>query len=260
MSSPTLPTLVLVPGAFGTPAGYGKLLPHFEQAGLKTAPGPYPSCNPADPTSATASEDIKSLRQKVLLPLIEEQGKDIVILAHSYGGVVAGGAAKGLDKATRKGQGHASGVVGLIYVAGNITLENESLSDAVGGTYPPFIKLDKPSKGLALIEPAMEILYNDCAPAQSTELESRMLPHANLAFETKASAPAWADSGFDGKRVYVRTLLDCCNPSVLQDMWLEKTKVSWEVVDFRTGHMPFESQPQQLAAQIIKSVKGFVAA
>lgn len=143
MSSPTLPTLVLVPGAFGTPAGYDKLLPQFEQAGLKTVPGPYPSCDPADPTTATASEDIKSLRQNVLLPLIEEQGKDIVILAHSYGGVVAGGAAKGLDKPTRKSQGYATGVVGLIYVAGNITLENESLSDAVGGAYPPFIKLDK---------------------------------------------------------------------------------------------------------------------
>lgn len=86
-----------------------------------------------------------------------------------------------------------------------------------------------------------------------------MLPHASLAFETKASAPAWADSAFDGRRVYVRTLLDCCNPSVLQDMWLEKSKVQWEVVDFETGHMPFESQPQQLAEQIIKSAKSFVA-
>lgn len=235
-------------------------MPQLEQAGLKTVPGPYPSCNPPDPTTATASEDIKSLRENVLLPLIEQEGKDIVILAHSYGGVVAGGAAKGLDKQTRKSQGHTTGVVGLIYVAANITLENESLFDAVGGAYPPFLKLDKPSKGLALIEPAMEILYNDCDPARSSELESYMLPHANLAFETKASVPAWADSGFDGKKVYVRTLLDCCNPSVLQDMWLEKTKVDWEVVDFQTGHMPFESKPQELAAQIIKSVKGFVAA
>lgn len=90
------------------------------------------------------------------------------------------------------------------------------------------ISTHQPSKGLALIEPAMEILYNDCDPARTSELESYMLPHANLAFETKASAPAWADSGFDGKRVYVRTLLDCCNPSVLQDMWLEKTKVNCE--------------------------------
>lgn len=132
MSSPTLPTLVLVPGAFGTPKGYNKLLPYFKQAGLNTIPGPYRSCDPVDPASVTASKDIKSLRQSVLLPLIE-QGKDVVILAHSYGGVVAGGAAKGLDNPTRKVQGHAAGIVGLIYVAGNITSENESLLEAVGG-------------------------------------------------------------------------------------------------------------------------------
>lgn len=142
MSFQTLPTLVLVPGAFGTPSGYSKLLPYFEQAGLATIPGPYPSCDPVDPASATASKDIESLRQNVLIPLIEK-GQDVVILAHSYGGVVAGGAAKSLDKQTRESQGHAAGVVGLIYVAGNITLENESLLEAVGGAYPPFIKLDK---------------------------------------------------------------------------------------------------------------------
>lgn len=88
-------------------------------------------------------KDINSLRENVILPLIEQQGKDVVILAHSYGGVVAGGAAKGLDKPTRGSQGHTTGVVGLIYVAGNITLEDESLFEAVGGAYPPFIKLDK---------------------------------------------------------------------------------------------------------------------
>ncbi|KAG6358951.1 hypothetical protein INS49_012471 [Diaporthe citri] len=259
MASPNLPTLVLVPGAFGTPAGYDKLLPYFEQTGLPTVAGSYPSCDPDDPASATAVKDITALREIVLLPLIEQQGKDIVILAHSYGGVVAGGAAKGLDKPTRTSQGHTNGVVGLIYVAGNMTLEDESLLEAVGGAYPPFIKLDKPSKGLALIEPAMEILYNDCDSALSSELECRMLPHAHLAFETKATAPAWADHGFDGKRVYVRTLLGCCNPSVLQDMWLQKSRVHWDVVDFKTGHMPFESQPQRLAEQIIKSVRSFVA-
>lgn len=79
-----------------------------------------------------------------------------------------------------------------------------------------------------------------------------------LAFETKATAPDWADDVFDDKTVYVRTLLDCCNPSVLQGMWLEKSQVNWEMIGFQTGHMPFESQPQQLAEQIITSVKSFL--
>ncbi|TRX94095.1 hypothetical protein FHL15_004863 [Xylaria flabelliformis] len=51
--------------------------------------------------------------------------------------------AKNLDKQTCQGKGHTSGVVGLIYIVGNITLEGEALSEAVGGSHPPFIKVDK---------------------------------------------------------------------------------------------------------------------
>ncbi|KAK6825425.1 hypothetical protein PG987_012919 [Apiospora arundinis] len=258
-SSSSSPVLVLVPGAFGTPDGFGQLLPYLTEAGISTQPGGYPSANPADPTQATCAKDIAHLSDNVLLPILDQQQKDIVLLVHSYGGVVGGGASKGLDKQTRAAQGHKTSILGLIYVAGNITLDGESLMQAVGGAYPPFIKLNKPSPNVALIEPHMVHLYNDCDSAQTEELAKAMVPHANLAFETPPSAPGWADSGFDGRRVYVHTLDDACNPASLQQMWLEKSKVKWEVVDFQSGHMPMVSQPKELAAQIAKSVKGFVA-
>ncbi|KAL3496071.1 Alpha/Beta hydrolase protein [Aspergillus germanicus] len=258
MSSANLPVIVLVSGAFGTPQGFEKLLPYLTKAGYATHPGPYPSCNPSDPANVSAVQDIASLRDNVLIPLLNDHGKDVVIIAHSYGGVVAGGAARGLAKETRKAQGHSTGVIGLVYVAGNITLDGESLFTAVGGAYPPFIKVDKPSRGLALIEPAMDILYNDCDRALEPEFNKLMQPHALRAFETPATAPAWAESAFDGRRAYVRTLDDCCNPSSLQDLWLEKSKVEWEVVDFRTGHMPFVSQPRALAEQIVEFIDGFM--
>ncbi|KAI0528427.1 Alpha/Beta hydrolase protein [Xylaria digitata] len=248
MSSTALPIVVLVPGAFGTPEGFDPLIPHLN--GLQTHPGAYPSSNPPDPLNANCLDDISALR-KTLISLLDQQ-RDVVVLAHSFGGVVAGGAAKDLDKETRKAQGHTSAVVGLIYVAGNITLEGERLLDAVGGAYPPFIKSDKPAKGLALIEPAMDILYNDCEP--NPELDKFMTPHALRAFETKAPAPAWQDKGFDGRRTYIRTTHDHCNPSFLQDSWIEKSGVDWNVVKFESGHMPFVSQPAALGAQIVKFV------
>lgn len=252
MSSSRPPIIVFVPGAFGTPGGFDQLVPHLD--GLETRPGAYPSCNPKDPFSADCAQDISTLRG-ILLPLLEEK-RDLVLLAHSYGGVVAGGAAKDLDRDTRKAQGYDHAVVGLIYVAGNITLENESLQEAVGGAYPPFIKQGTPSDGLAIIAPAMDILYNDCDPSRASELDKFMTPHALQAFETKPSAPAWKDRGFDGRRLYVRTVKDQCNPYSLQTSWIEKSAVKWEVVDFETGHMPFVSQPEALGAQIVKFVRG----
>jgi hypothetical protein len=102
----------------------------------------------------------------------------------------------------------------------------------------------------------MDILYNDLDPKLEPELSHYMQPHALRAFESKPSAPAWADEGFDGRRLYIRTLDDNCNPKVLQDLWIEKSKVKWDVVDFKSGHMPFESQPEALAEHIVKFVNG----
>lgn len=148
MPSAQSPVIVLVPGAFGTPAGFDKLLPYLNSSGITTRPGPYPSCSPADPAEATCANDIAWLRDNVLVSLLEEEQRDVVVLAHSYGGVVAGGAVKGLDYPTRSAQGKTAGVVGLIYVAGNITLGGESLLEAIGGAYPPFIQLDTVSRRL----------------------------------------------------------------------------------------------------------------
>ncbi|KAI0409323.1 Alpha/Beta hydrolase protein [Xylaria palmicola] len=249
MSSSELPLVVLVPGAFGTPAGFAKLLPHLN--GLQTAPGAYPSSNPSGPLNTSCSDDISALRNTLLSHL--DQQHDLVILAHSYGGVVAGGAAKGLDKESRKAQGYSSAVLGLVYVAGNITLEGESLFEAIGGAYPPFIQMHKPAHSLALIEPAEDVLYNDCEPVEKT-----MSPHALQAFETKASAPAWRDKGFDGRITYIRTANDHCNPPSIQDAWIEKSDVKWNIVNFETGHMPFISQPEALGAEIVKFVEDVV--
>jgi hypothetical protein len=105
----------------------------------------------------------------------------------------------------------------------------------------------------------MDILYNDCDHDLEPEFNKLMQPHALRAFETPATAPAWAESAFDGRRAYVRTLDDCCNPSSLQDLWLEKSRVEWEVVAFETGHMPFVSQPRALAEQIVKFIVKFMA-
>lgn len=143
MASSSPPIILLVPGAFGTPDSYKKLVQYLEQAGFSTQPGPYPSCDPADPSTVSSEKDIIFLRENVILPLLDQKQKNIVIIAHSYGGVVGGAAAKGLDKKSREAQGKASSVIGLVYVAGNITLEGKSILKAVGGAYPPFIKVDK---------------------------------------------------------------------------------------------------------------------
>jgi len=104
----------------------------------------------------------------------------------------------------------------------------------------------------------MDILYNDADPALQPKLEAAMIPHALRAFETPATAPAWAQCEFDGRRAYIRTLDDHCNPLVAQDMWLQNSGVEWQTAALNSSHCPFISVPEKVAEVTISFVEKWI--
>ncbi|PVH96132.1 alpha/beta-hydrolase [Periconia macrospinosa] len=256
--SQELPTVLFFAGAFADPSCFDTFSKLLQTAGYPTAYAYVPSLNPSDPTAVSSSQDAQVTSENYLLPLLN-QGKDVVIFAHSYGGIVGGAAAAGLSKASRAAAGMPGGVIGLIYCVGNIVGEGESLLQAVGGAYPPFIQENQPSKGLAVISPVIQTLYGEGAVSPETipELEAAMTPHSLKAFETPQTAPAWAESAFDGRRAYIRTIDDQCNPLFIQDIWIEKTAVKWKTVDVKSGHCPFITQPEELAEIAVTLIKSW---
>ena len=139
MAAKELPTILLIPGAFTLPPCYDRLLPYLQV--YSTVVANLPSCNAADPSSASCSKDGAYIREQFLLPICEE-GRSVVLFAHSYGGLAGEIAALGLSKSRRIAEGKSGGVVGLIYLSGNIVPENGSLFQVVGGAWPPYIKTD----------------------------------------------------------------------------------------------------------------------
>jgi pimeloyl-ACP methyl ester carboxylesterase len=258
MTTPTRPTIVFFAGAFADPSCFDLITPLLQKAGYPTVYARIPSLNPSNPASASSANDASETRKNFLLPLIEEQHKDVIVFTHSYGGVVGGAAAAGLSKVDRTSRNEAGGVVGLVYLVGNITSEGESLLQAVGGAYPPFIKEGNPSPGLAVINPVIPILYADADVSLTASLEAAMIPHALAAFETPAPAPAWAEAAFDGRRAYIRTLDDQCNPLFLQDIWLEKSGVKWDVTDLKTSHCPFISVPEEVVSKTVSFIEKWI--
>lgn len=110
-----------------------------------------------------------------------------------------------------------------------------------------------------MIAPVVQTLYGEGAVAAEMvpQLEAAMTPHALTAFETPQTAPAWSESTFDGRRAYIRTLDDQCNPVFLQDSWIEKTEVKWEIVNMKSGHCPFITQPDELAQAVVPLIKNW---
>lgn len=62
-----------------------------------------------------------------------DAGKDVIVVPHSYGGVLGGGAAHALSKLTRAREGRATGVIGLVYVVAFPLDEGVSLLDLFDG-------------------------------------------------------------------------------------------------------------------------------
>ena len=131
------PTIVLIPGAWFHPSAYDQFISILQRLSFPTVFASYPSRNPSNPATADAAHDTEAVLQNFLLPLIENEGKDVVILMHSYGGVPGSSAARGLAKDQRSKKAKKGGVVGLIYVSGFVLPDGASV---VKGQLPAWVK------------------------------------------------------------------------------------------------------------------------
>ena len=136
--SPILPTIVFVAGGFANPSCFDAISASFRKEGYPTTYATVPSLNSDDARNATTARDAQHVREKFLLPLIDE-GKDIIMVVHSYGGVVGGAAAYGLGKSSPSVQG---GIIGFLCVPAVLTLEGQTLLEVLGGKWPPWLLID----------------------------------------------------------------------------------------------------------------------
>lgn len=84
---------IIVPGAWHPSSSYEILGNHLKAANLIVLIAHHPNLNSAQPLSVTCTQDAEAVRN-VFLPLSEE-GKDVVLVAHLYGGITRSGAAYG---------------------------------------------------------------------------------------------------------------------------------------------------------------------
>lgn len=132
------PTVVVIPGAWHSPWHYERILALFVKANYPVSCLRLPSVGAADPASIMISTDIAFIREKLILPLIEE-GKEVVLVMHSYGGAPGAAAAKGLSKIEVGADGKAGGIVGLIFLCAALADEGDSLLSQRGGQHDQWI-------------------------------------------------------------------------------------------------------------------------
>ena len=123
------PTFVLVPGNFLPPTYYASTTSHLASHGFQTRLVTLPSTGSTSPLTSN-EPDVLTLRH--VLEELTDSGKEIIVVAHSYGGVPACEAVRGLDREERGKLGKTGGVVRLVFIAAWLLREGEKPPDMIG--------------------------------------------------------------------------------------------------------------------------------
>ncbi|KAH8743090.1 hypothetical protein F5883DRAFT_441364 [Diaporthe sp. PMI_573] len=107
------PTILFVPGAWHFPAGFDAVRELLKPFGYPTEAVAHPSVG-AEPPNKTLKDDTANTRAEI--EKLAEAGKKVVLVAHSYGGIVGSSAVEGLGFEQRKAVGKEGGVINFVYL------------------------------------------------------------------------------------------------------------------------------------------------
>jgi pimeloyl-ACP methyl ester carboxylesterase len=255
--STSSPVILLLHGAWHTPEYYDALLSLLQAKGYTTSCPRMPSCNDASPPNKTLDDDVRCARQTALKYLSD--GRDIVALMHSYGGVVGTNALTNLHRPQQK-DGKRTGVVKkLIYMAAFIPFENQSLADMFGGQLPPWLTINA-ATGVIDIEDPQGHFFSDLSEDQQNKWAKALVRHPVACQYDAVKDPklkeelgdrvAWRDVD---SIVYLVCAKDQGLPQFVQEMMIDRLEgdgglgqgaVRREVL--QSSHSPFLSMPERV--------------
>jgi pimeloyl-ACP methyl ester carboxylesterase len=109
------PIILIVPGGFTLPELYSDVITHVASKGYPIEALHLPSVGYKTSVPGTMQDDAAFIASEISKHA--DEGKDVVLIAHSYGGLPATESAKELSKADRQRQGKSGGLVRLAYIS-----------------------------------------------------------------------------------------------------------------------------------------------
>ncbi|TGO08135.1 hypothetical protein BTUL_0224g00080 [Botrytis tulipae] len=248
------PTLVFVPGAWHRAEIWEKVTSLLKDQHYKCIPIELPST--AGDATIGFGDDITAVRNTILSET--KQGRDVILVVHSYGGAVGQSAVKGLTRrhpddlasTDEKPTGH---VVGLVMMACGFAQTGLSFIDAIGGTPPPLWRFD--DSGFAILElPARESFYHDLPEEEGEYWVSRLKKQSQKVLKEGGE---WAYAGWMDVPVwYLTTMDDKTFPVEVQGMFVKMAKdagADITVKEVVSSHSPMLSRPEETVEFIVEA-------
>lgn len=234
------PTIIFVSGAWHKAELYAPLTNALLDKGFPVLAPTLPSvgglCDSFDDDVST----IRALIDQEVLAMHE-----VVVLMHSYGGLVGSAAARGYSK--QELQKDNTGVIKMIYMTAFALDVGVSLMDALNNTPLPWFESANEKQWRA--RDASQIFYNDVNRQIAADLEKKLDLHSKGTFLSKQSYAAWKhiDS------LYIVCENDNAIPKDAQVAMATQVDGKFTIEYLAAGHSPFLSMPEETVDVILKA-------
>ncbi|KAL4804645.1 Alpha/beta hydrolase fold-1 [Aspergillus unguis] len=240
------PTLVLVHGAWHSSTTWNLLVPLLTAAGYPTATVDLPTAGCTKPTPM--AEDVAVIRKTVGDLL--DQGREVVVIAHSYGSAPATEAMVGLGKDERRANGLDGGVIKLIYIAGGVPTKGRAALDVLASSKPreeggPWLVPKDLGNGFTIPTNGEEAFYNDLPEEEAKHHASLLLP--------QYSPAALEPITYEAYRVIPAAFIYCEDDrafTLAQQKEAVQAAGIQQTVSLKTSHSPFLSDPEVVVAAV----------
>ena len=133
----TRPTIVLVPGSFCSAALlWDAVVDKLHNAEYDAFAIELQTVGPPPTTPAKTMAD-DSAHIHGIVEALANDGKEVLVVMHSYGGIPGTQAVKNLSRKEQQKQGKEGGIIGLVYVSSLLLNEGESSNDSFAAFGPP---------------------------------------------------------------------------------------------------------------------------
>lgn len=260
MSSSTKPTILLVHGAWHGSWCWKYQVPELEALGYTVEAVDLPSASGTP--GKTQINDADCVRSS--LEALLAAGKRVVVLAHSYGGPIAGAAVVGMSQSQRAAENLEGGVLGMIALSAYMFpggMDQGAVIRSMGGL--PHVDWDSPSEGLFVAKDPGSLLFPPDMPKDREQwMLSQLRPQSMAASMGIVPPQVWETDHFKTPLGYIQTSADAIVPITDQEKTLDVAggKDQWVVRRLEgSGHSPQVSRPREVAVAVESIVQEFEA-
>lgn len=218
------PTLLLVHGAWHGPWCWDRFTPELDRRGLAWRAVSLPCVGDTPKQLGGVEDDIATIETAA-----RSIDGEVVVLAHSYGGIPVTGAK------------YPDSVTHLIYLGAFMPDAGQSLVDLLPpGPLPPFV-VDN-GDGTTSVEPglAVQTFYADCDPQTAEWATSRLRLHNGVCNATPVRRAAWRET----PSTYILLTEDHACPTMVQRQVHKQARAT---IELEGSHSPFLAKPTVLA-------------